>query len=120
MLRCCGLEREMRPFEPPLPERDLPGGQPPPLPPHPRGLRLVDGGWLWRSTGDDSGDGLNLRYPRNPKAHSLGTEGLNPRYPRIVPWVLKDCALGLCPLASAGSAPTICQAVGGVWAASGG
>ena len=44
----CDMEREMRPFEPPPPFRDLLGGSPLPSPPRPWGLRPVGGGWLWR------------------------------------------------------------------------
>ena len=40
-LGCVMWREKVRPFDPPLP----------------RGLRPVGGGWLWRSTGDDSGDG---------------------------------------------------------------
>ena len=37
------LEREVRPFEPPPPFRDLLGGSPPPPPPHPRGYAPLAG-----------------------------------------------------------------------------
>jgi hypothetical protein len=41
----------VRPFDPPLPERDFLGWHPPPLPPHPPGLHPVGGGRRGRPAG---------------------------------------------------------------------
>ena len=64
-LGCVMWREKVRPFDPPLPERDLLGGQPPPLLPAPGAYAplSVDGGWLWRSTVVLGVLRTALRYP---------------------------------------------------------